>query len=76
MYAQILQTVGRTPTGNVQQEEEDAKKILQTRSPLNVPWIEPADLAPVVVFLASDAARMVSGATYDVTGGDSANNTA
>jgi hypothetical protein len=29
-----------------------------------------------VVFLASDAARMVSGAAYDVTGGDSAHNTA
>jgi NAD(P)-dependent dehydrogenase (short-subunit alcohol dehydrogenase family) len=34
------------------------------------------DVAAVVVFLASDAARMVSGATYDVTGGDSAHNTA
>lgn len=33
-------------------------------------------IAPVVVFLASDAARMVSGATYDVTGGDSATYTA
>ncbi len=43
---------------------------------LGVPWIEPEDVAPVVVFLASDAARMVSGATYDVTGGDSAHNTA
>ena len=31
-------------------------------------------MAPVVVFLASDAARMVSGATYDVTAGDSARN--
>jgi hypothetical protein len=30
----------------------------------------------VVVFLASDAAHMVSGATYDVTAGDSAHNTA
>jgi len=29
-------------------------------------------VAPVVVFLASDEARMVSGAAYDVTGGDSA----
>jgi hypothetical protein len=29
----------------------------------------------VVVFLASDAAGMVSGATYDVTAGDSARNT-
>jgi NAD(P)-dependent dehydrogenase (short-subunit alcohol dehydrogenase family) len=43
---------------------------------LGVPWIEPEDVAPVVVFLASDAARMFSGATYDVTGGDSAHNTA
>jgi NAD(P)-dependent dehydrogenase (short-subunit alcohol dehydrogenase family) len=75
-YAQVLELAGRTPTGNVQQDEEAAKSILQTRSPLGVPWIDPADLAPVVVFLASDAARMVSGATYDVTAGDSANNTA
>jgi NAD(P)-dependent dehydrogenase (short-subunit alcohol dehydrogenase family) len=73
-YAQALQTAGRTPTGNVEKDEEDARKVLQARSPLGVPWIDPSDLAPVVVFLASDAARMVSGATYDVTAGDSANN--
>jgi hypothetical protein len=33
-------------------------------------------IAPVAVFLASDDGCMVSGATYDVTGGDSANYTA
>jgi NAD(P)-dependent dehydrogenase (short-subunit alcohol dehydrogenase family) len=75
-YAQALEVGGRTPTGNLQKDEEDAKKILQARSPLGVPWIDPSDLAPVVVFLASDAARMVSGSTYDVTAGDSGNNTA
>jgi NAD(P)-dependent dehydrogenase (short-subunit alcohol dehydrogenase family) len=75
-YAQALEAAGRIPTGNVQKDEEDAKKVLQAKSPLGVPWIDPSDLAPVVVFLASDAARMVSGATYDVTGGDSANNAA
>jgi hypothetical protein len=32
--------------------------------------------APVAVFLASDEAHFVSGATYDVTAGDSANWTA
>jgi NAD(P)-dependent dehydrogenase (short-subunit alcohol dehydrogenase family) len=75
-YAQALQVAGRVPTGDVQKDEEDAKKVLKAKSPLGVPWIDPSDLAPVVVFLASDAARMVSGATYDVTGGDSANNAA
>ena len=75
-YAQALEAAARIPAGNVQKDEEDAKKVLQAKSPLGVPWIDPSDLAPVVVFLASDAARMVSGATYDVTGGDSANNAA
>jgi NAD(P)-dependent dehydrogenase (short-subunit alcohol dehydrogenase family) len=50
--------------------------ILRARSPLGVPWIEPEAIAPAIVFLASDEAYMVSGATYDVTGGDSANYTA
>lgn len=75
-YAQALQAAGRTPTGDITKDEEEARKVLAGRSPLGVPWIDPAALAPVVVFLASDAAYMVSGATYDVTGGDSANNTA
>jgi SDR family mycofactocin-dependent oxidoreductase len=56
--------------------EAEAKKKLIAKTPLGVPWIEPEAVAPVVVFLASDEASMVSGATYDVTGGDSANNAA
>jgi NAD(P)-dependent dehydrogenase (short-subunit alcohol dehydrogenase family) len=55
--------------------EAEAEKKLIAKSPLGVPWIEPEAVAPVVVFLASDEAHMVSGATYDVTGGDSANYT-
>jgi NAD(P)-dependent dehydrogenase (short-subunit alcohol dehydrogenase family) len=54
--------------------EAEAKKKLIAKTPLGVPWIEPEAVAPVVVFLASDEACMASGATYDVTGGDSANN--
>jgi Dehydrogenases with different specificities (related to short-chain alcohol dehydrogenases) len=68
-FVQVLQEAGQQPNGSV---ENKARKILAARSPLGVPWIEPEDVAPVIVFLASDAARMVSGATYDVTGGDSA----
>jgi NAD(P)-dependent dehydrogenase (short-subunit alcohol dehydrogenase family) len=71
-YEQVLQVAGRDPKDS-QNEEEDAKKILKAKTPLGVPWIEPEDIAPVVVFLASDDARMISGATFDVTGGDSAN---
>jgi SDR family mycofactocin-dependent oxidoreductase len=74
-YAQVLEDSGRAPTGS-SADEAEARKILATRTPLGVPWIKPEDVAPVVVFLASDAARMVSGAAYDVTGGDSAHNTA
>ena len=54
--------------------ERQAKQRLIARTPLGVPWLPPEAIAPVVTFLASDDARMVTGATYDVTGGDSANN--
>jgi NAD(P)-dependent dehydrogenase (short-subunit alcohol dehydrogenase family) len=40
--------------------------------PLRVGWLQPDDISPVAVFLASDAANMVTGAEYEVTGGDSA----
>ena len=40
--------------------------------PMKVGWLQPDDISPVAVFLASDAANMVTGANYEVTGGDSA----
>jgi len=40
--------------------------------PLRVGWLQPEDISPAAVFLASDAAAMVTGAEYEVTGGDSA----
>jgi SDR family mycofactocin-dependent oxidoreductase len=75
-YAQALQVGGKSPSGNEAEDEEAAKAALAGKSPLGVPWIDPDDVAPVVVFLASDAARMVSGTSYAVTAGDSANVTA
>lgn len=62
-------------TGEIYRENR-AKKRLIAKSPLGIPWIEPEAIAPVFVFLASDDACMVSGARYDVTGGDNANYTA
>ncbi len=39
---------------------------------MKVGWLQPDDISPVAVFLASDASAMVTGAEYEVTGGDSA----
>ncbi len=73
-YAQVVGDLNTSePTATL---EAEAKARLAARTPLHVPWIEPEDIAPIAVFLASDEARMVSGATYDATGGDSANYTA
>ena len=73
-YAQALETSGQEPTGDVEKDEAAARKVLLNKTPLGVPWIKPEAIATMVVFLASDAAAMISGATLDVTGGDSANN--
>jgi len=73
-YAQAIDDL--TTTLPLDELEAEARKKLRAKSPLGLPWLPPEAIAPVVVFLASDDAAMVSGAAYDVTGGDSANNTA
>lgn len=72
-YAQAIDVGGGEPTGNERQDERTALKGLAKKSPLGVAMIEPEDVAPMVVFLASDEARMASGGTYSITAGDSAN---
>lgn len=71
-YAQALEEGGKRPTNETVADETEARTVLAAKSPMGIPWIEPQDVAPIVVFLASEMARMVSGATYDVTAGDSA----
>ncbi|WP_345817464.1 SDR family NAD(P)-dependent oxidoreductase (plasmid) [Paraburkholderia sp. PREW-6R] len=56
--------------------EPKAVEALTQKTPLGVPWIDPDDVAPAYVYLASDDARMLTGAAIDVTGGDSAHNAA
>lgn len=72
-YAQAIESAGRAPSGTVGDDEKAAIGILAGKSPLGVPWVQPDDVAPLVVFLASEEARMVSGAAFAATGGDSAN---
>jgi len=71
-YAQAVDDLNNTDP--LDKLEAEAKQKLAAKSPLGVAWLPPEAIAPAVVFLASDEAYMVSGATYDVTGGDSANN--
>ncbi|MFJ3279791.1 SDR family NAD(P)-dependent oxidoreductase [Streptomyces halstedii] len=75
-YAQIIRTGGHEPTGDVAEDERTAADAQRGKLPLGVPWVEPEDVAPLVVFLASDDARMVTGTSFAATGGDSANITA
>lgn len=52
---------------------EDAMiPILTLAHPLRVPWVEPEDVAATVTFLASQEARLISGAVFDVSAGFSA----
>ncbi|GAA4829100.1 SDR family NAD(P)-dependent oxidoreductase [Luteimicrobium xylanilyticum] len=75
-YAQIIRTGGNDPTGDDTEDERTAADAQRKKLPLGIPWIEPEDVAPLVVFLASEEARMVSGTSFAATGGDSANVTA
>ena len=43
---------------------------------MKIPWMQPDEVAPSVVFLCTDAANRVTGSTYDATAGDSARYTA
>ncbi|GAB7522530.1 SDR family NAD(P)-dependent oxidoreductase [Paraburkholderia sp. 2C] len=72
-YTQALKEAkgGKVPESPLAPKVVEA---LMQKTPLGVPWIDPDDVAPAYVYLASDEARMVTGAALDVTGGDSAHN--
>ena len=48
---------------------EDAAQVLTARNLLPVPWVEPIDVANAAVFLASDAARYITGTQLVVDAG-------
>ena len=63
---------GQKPPSNPSPQQ--AWDVRSATVPLKVGWLQPDDISPAAVFLASDAAAMVTGAEYEVTGGDSAKN--
>ncbi|HEY0369866.1 MAG TPA: SDR family NAD(P)-dependent oxidoreductase, partial [Chthoniobacterales bacterium] len=56
--------------------EQDVIAARMPRAVQGIPWMQPDEVAPAVVFLCTDAASRVTGATYDATAGDSAHYTA
>ncbi len=73
-WKEALKEAGKPAKENPTEEEVIAARLPQ--SVMKIPWMQPADVAPAVVFLATDAAYRITGATYDATAGDSAKYTA
>jgi (+)-trans-carveol dehydrogenase len=49
--------------------EDDTAEFLRTMQPMDVPWIEPDDVSNLILFLASDEARYITGSTIAVDAG-------
>ncbi len=62
-------------TGVKPPDQPTPQQAWDNRAPtvaLKVGWLQPDDISPAAVFLASDGAAMVTGAEFQVTAGDSA----
>jgi SDR family mycofactocin-dependent oxidoreductase len=73
-WKEALKEAGKPVHDNPTEAEVIAARL--PTAVMKIPWMQPEDVAPVVVFLASDAAYRVTGASYDATAGDSAKYTA
>jgi SDR family mycofactocin-dependent oxidoreductase len=62
-------TLGRLQPDLEKPTAADAGALLRTRHLLQVPWVEPVDIANAVVFLASDEARYITGTELVVDAG-------
>jgi SDR family mycofactocin-dependent oxidoreductase len=60
------------PESDKTPSQEEAAQTRAAHTPMKLPWLTPEDMAPMVVFLGSDEARHISGATFDVDAGDTA----
>lgn len=73
-WKEALKETGQQPKDNPSEQEVVAARMKSVV--MDIPWMQPDEVAPAVIFLCSDAANRVSGATYDVTAGDSVKYTA
>jgi NAD(P)-dependent dehydrogenase (short-subunit alcohol dehydrogenase family) len=70
----LSESIGETgyhkPNGQLTPQEAWDRRA--ATMPLGVGWVQAEDISPAAVFLASDAAAMITGSEIEVTGGDSA----
>jgi NAD(P)-dependent dehydrogenase (short-subunit alcohol dehydrogenase family) len=66
------ESIGETGRKAQNATPQEAWDVRAPTVPMRVGWLQPDDISPVAVFLASDAANLVTGAEYEVTAGDSA----
>ena len=72
-YKRLSESIGESrPNPPEKPSPQESWDVRAPTVPLKVGWLQPDDISPAAVFLASDAANMVTGAEYEVTGGDSA----
>ena len=64
-WKEALKEAGKEVKGTPTEEEVIAARL--PMSVMKIPWMQPDEVAPAVVFLASDAANRVTGARYDAT---------
>jgi NAD(P)-dependent dehydrogenase (short-subunit alcohol dehydrogenase family) len=72
-YVRLRESMAET--GRTPPDKPTPQQAWDTRAPtvaLKVAWLQPDDISPAAVFLASDGAAMVTGAEFEVTAGDSA----
>jgi NAD(P)-dependent dehydrogenase (short-subunit alcohol dehydrogenase family) len=68
-WKEALKEAGKGEKENPTEEEVIAARMPQ--AVMGIPWMQPDEVAPAVIFLCTDAANRVTGATYDATAGDS-----
>jgi NAD(P)-dependent dehydrogenase (short-subunit alcohol dehydrogenase family) len=72
-YARLKNSIGETQANPPEKPSpQEAWDIRAPTVPLKVGWLQPDDISPIAVFLASDASAMATGAEFEITGGDSA----
>ena len=73
-WRELIRVTGKEPPENP--TEQEAIAAAAPSSVMGIPWMQPDEVAPAVVFLCTDAANRISGACLDAVAGESAKWTA